>query len=370
VSREIRELEATVAALRRRQRAWLLGVVSLLGCALLAGGAWAASRYVITSTSQIKPSVLAKLETPGRRGPRGERGAPGLPGAAGAQGAAGAAGAIGPPGAIGPHGATGPAGVAGATGPAGLSTAYSAMPPTSVEFTPTASTPTTAASLLLPAGNFAAFGDVDVTIDAPPTAPEWKVTCRMTDSDGYPYPAVTDQKEWDVAPSFIASGAIDSTAQADIAFHDTFVAFASNTLSISCEAVGGSAAAGFSTAPLASSSMIGRLTAIATDNASDNDAEQVAREVQADAETLATNSGGSYAALTPAAIHLVDPSVQTSPGNGAPYLYYASGSASGYTISVMSTYGTLFSVTRDGSTTTDTCAPASPPQSNCVNGTW
>ena len=372
VSRDdvICELEKKVAALQRRQRASLLTVVAVLVCALFAGGAWAASRYLITSTDQIKPSVLAKLETPGRRGPQGEPGVPGQAGAAGTVGAAGAQGAAGAPGANGAPGATGPAGAPGADGIAGLSTAYGALPD-SVDFTPTASAPTTAVSILLPAGNFAASGDVDVTIDAPPATPEWKVTCQMSDYDGDSYFLIGDQKEWDVTPSFTDSGASDSTAQADIAFHDTFSANAASTLSISCEAVGGSTGSGFSTAPLASSSMVGRLTAIATNNAADNEAEQVVERVQADADTYAANNGGSYVGMSQAQLHAIDPSVQITPGNGAPYLLPPSGGPTSYTISVASFDGiAVFSISRSGSTITDTCVPIPAPLRDCVNGTW
>ena len=378
---DIRGLEKQVAALRRRQRVSLVTVVVVLVCALFAGGAWAASRYLITSTDQIKPSVLAKLETPGRRGPQGERGvsgagavgAPGATGPAGVTGPAGAQGAAGAAGASGAPGATGPAGVTGPAGAAGLATAYGAAP-NSVEFAATAGVPTTAVSILLPAGNFAASGDVDVTIDAPPTAPEWKVTCQMYDFDpddhGGEFSVIGDQKEWDVAPSFTDSGASDSTAEADIAFHDTFTAHAQGTLSISCEAVGGSAGSGFSTAPLSSSSMVGRLTAIATNNSADNVAEQVAKQVQADADTYGANNGGNYSGLSLAQLHAIDPSVQTAPGNGAPYLIAPLASPTGYTVTVASITGDTFSVTRVGNTTTDTCTPIPQSLSNCVNGTW
>ncbi len=52
----------------------------------MAGGALAANHYIITSTSQIKPSVRRALQ--GNRGPAGPQGPQGPQGTAGRQGAA------------------------------------------------------------------------------------------------------------------------------------------------------------------------------------------------------------------------------------------------------------------------------------------
>jgi hypothetical protein len=75
----------------------LIGTLAVL--ALGGSAAFASSHFIITSKSQIKPTVLKAL-----------RGAKGPPGATGATGAAGAAGAAGKNGTDGTNGNTGPQG--------------------------------------------------------------------------------------------------------------------------------------------------------------------------------------------------------------------------------------------------------------------
>ncbi len=106
-----------VTSIRRNAIAWLALFVALTGTSM------AASHYVVSSTKQIKPSVLKKLK--GNRGPAGSQGPAGPQGAAGKEGVGsqGARGPTGPAGTRGNNGTTGPEGPpgpgVGATGPTG-----------------------------------------------------------------------------------------------------------------------------------------------------------------------------------------------------------------------------------------------------------
>jgi hypothetical protein len=79
----------------------------------MAGGAAAASHYLITSTKQISPKVLKELKKPGARGASGPAG---TPGAAGANGLNGAAGTKGEQGLQGKQGTEGKPGAQGEKG--------------------------------------------------------------------------------------------------------------------------------------------------------------------------------------------------------------------------------------------------------------
>jgi Collagen triple helix repeat (20 copies) len=82
----------------------------------MTGGAYAAKKYVITSTKQISPKVLKQLK--GAKGAKGAQGDAGPAGPAGAKGDAGPAGAKGD---AGPAGPAGPQGDKGANGTNGTS---------------------------------------------------------------------------------------------------------------------------------------------------------------------------------------------------------------------------------------------------------
>jgi Collagen triple helix repeat (20 copies) len=83
----------------------------------MSGGAFAAQRYLISSSNQISPAVLRALR--GHKGRNGKAGATGPQGAAGARGLQGPTGPQGPPGEEGLQGAAGAPGVTGQEGPVG-----------------------------------------------------------------------------------------------------------------------------------------------------------------------------------------------------------------------------------------------------------
>jgi len=101
--------------LRRNAIAWLALFVSLTGTSL------AASHYIITSTKQIKPSVLKQLRAAsGSKGAGGSAGAQGSPGVAGPPGKQGEAGQTGKQGEPGPPGLRGEPGTEGKAGAQGI----------------------------------------------------------------------------------------------------------------------------------------------------------------------------------------------------------------------------------------------------------
>ena len=98
-----------------RKRVTPATVIATLALVMaMTGGAYAAGKYMITSTRQISPKVLKSLI--GKTGPAGKNG---VPGATGPAGATGAAGPQGPAGATGPRGPAGTSGEKGATGEKG-----------------------------------------------------------------------------------------------------------------------------------------------------------------------------------------------------------------------------------------------------------
>ena len=110
----------------------ILALGAIVIALALAGGAWAGERWVISSSSQVKPGALTGLNIKnrsltasdissatlgrlhGKRGPHGPQGDTGATGARGDTGPQGPVGSTGPRGLQGQKGETGPSGFAGA----------------------------------------------------------------------------------------------------------------------------------------------------------------------------------------------------------------------------------------------------------------
>ncbi len=96
-------------AIRRRiQVSPATAIATLALVFAMSGGAYAASKYLITSTKQISPKVLKSLKgNAGKAGPAGSNGTNGAPGATGPAGPAGPAGGPGTQGIQGEKGTDG-----------------------------------------------------------------------------------------------------------------------------------------------------------------------------------------------------------------------------------------------------------------------
>lgn len=107
-----------------RKRITFANIAATLALVLaMSGGAYAASKYLITSTKQISPKVLKALKgkagPAGLTGPAGPEGKPGSTGPAGKDGLPGKDGKEGLPGKDGKNGAEGSPWTAGGTLPSG-----------------------------------------------------------------------------------------------------------------------------------------------------------------------------------------------------------------------------------------------------------
>jgi len=100
------------------------------------------------------------------------------------------------------------------------------------------------------------------------------------------------------------------------------------------------------------------------DKAHDADAKAAARTAQTAAETYGTDHDG-FTGMDEAALIEIEPTLGDTPGtfNAAP----GTDPANDYVVSVDSSTGTTFTVTREGGTSTQSCAPDG---GGCTDGEW
>jgi type IV pilus assembly protein PilA len=129
--------------------------------------------------------------------------------------------------------------------------------------------------------------------------------------------------------------------------------------------------------------IIGILAAIAIPSflsqkgkASDSSAKELARTAQTTAETYATDHGGKYENMTPAALKEYEPSIQTAAANNNAYLSTVTLEAGneGYTVTTKSISGHTFSIVRNAKGEVKReCTPTGKKGAEaggCVEGSW
>jgi Collagen triple helix repeat (20 copies) len=186
-----------------RRRVTYANVTATLALTLaLTGGAYAASRYVITSTRQISPKVRRALKgKPGKPGPAGPAGPTGPTGPAGTAGSTGGNGETGPQGPAGPAGASGPQGEAGQKGEEG-------SPWTDKGKLPSKATETGAWSFDSPKGEANLVFSVSFTIPLP--APLDEAAVHFVNEEGTEE-ALNNEGTWEARPT-TPSGSCPGTA--------------------------------------------------------------------------------------------------------------------------------------------------------------
>jgi type IV pilus assembly protein PilA len=126
--------------------------------------------------------------------------------------------------------------------------------------------------------------------------------------------------------------------------------------------------------------IIGILAAIAIPSflnqkskANDASAKELAHTAQVAAETYSTDHNGSYAGLTPSALAVIEPTIQTAAANNNAWVSAAtpSGTGAGYTVTANSGVGTnTFSIVRaDLGGLTRSCTAAGTGGCN-AGGSW
>ena len=206
---------------RSRRRLSYANVASTIALifALGGGSAWAATHvhYLVTSTKQIKPSVLKSLH--GAKGATGSRGRSGVNGVDGGSGVNGA------------PGAPGLTGVQGAAGASGAVAAYVATKPASTDFTSgTSSSPVIILSKSLPTGNFIVHvkSDLSALTTTNPDGGGSYVDDVCLLSDG----GVVDQSVWNT--SFSNELVVDYQASGIVSADITVSAGAPSTIVFAC----------------------------------------------------------------------------------------------------------------------------------------